>query len=126
MKMDQPKIKNGKLILNISEIGTIIKKMDSVYNFMETEINTKGVGKMIKEMAKELSGYQKEKISKKKITYKKIKNWTEIKYILLNLCIDWEENIQGTGKMIKKLEEVPCFIKMEIDMMVYGNNIKTE
>lgn len=63
MKMDQPKIKNGKLILNISEIGTIIKKMDSVYNFMETEINTKGVGKMIKEMAKELSGYQKEKIN---------------------------------------------------------------
>jgi hypothetical protein len=62
---------------------------------MEMEINMKEVGKIIQEMAKELIGYRREKI-------------------------DLEENIQETGKTIKKLVEVLCFIKMEIDMMDSG------
>lgn len=64
MRMVQLKIKNGKQTLNILEIGTIIKKMVLVYNFMEMEINMKGDGKTIKEMDKVHFGYQKEKISK--------------------------------------------------------------
>lgn len=62
--MDLPKTKNGKLILNMLEIGKTIKNTDLVYNFMVMEINMKVGGKKTKETDKEHSGFQKEKISK--------------------------------------------------------------
>lgn len=56
MKMVLLKMKNGKQILDMSEIGKIIKNLVLVFNFMVMEINMKEVGKMIKEMDRVLFG----------------------------------------------------------------------
>lgn len=63
MKMGHQRIRNGKPIRNTQEIGKITKKMVSVFNFTEMEINMKEDGKLIKEMDKEHFGFQKAKIN---------------------------------------------------------------
>jgi len=97
MKTVQTKKNNGSQIPNTLESGKIIRRVVLESNITEIQINMKEDGKLAWEMDKEHIGYLKAKIN-------------------------WEENTPGIGKMIKKLVEALCFIKMGIVMMVYGKN----
>lgn len=104
MKMVLKRLKDGLLIRNMLGIGKIILNLDLEFNIMEMAINMKVVGKIPNAMVKEHIGLLKERIN-------------------------YVENIQVIGLMIRKLGKELCFILMGIDLMDYGkmiNNMEKE
>jgi len=57
------KNKDGLQIKDTLEIGKTIRKADSEFNITEMGINMKVVGRIISALAREPTGYMKEKIS---------------------------------------------------------------
>jgi hypothetical protein len=86
--------KNGNKLLVILEIGRIIGRMDSVFNSIRMEINTKECGIEIKDTVKVLTGETKAE--------------------------SFEENILEIGSKTRNTAEAHFSIRMEIGTMDTG------
>lgn len=86
---------NGLDLISMLAIGKIIKKMVLEFSTIKMEISIKVDGLIAKGMVKEHFGSVIQKIN-------------------------FEDNIQEIGKMIKKKVEGLCFSNQVIDMMVCG------